>query len=188
MALELTGKVFGRLIVLSRAPNKGKRSAWLCRCECGREVVVAGTKLVHDKQRGCGCKKGNPSHRMCDSAEYQSWQNAVTRCTNPKRAEWHRYGGRGIKVCERWQKFESFYADMGPKPGPEYTLDRIDNDGNYEPGNCRWVTRKEQSLNYSRNIVFEGLTCAEWASYFGVTYSVVHHRLKTYGTLRKHNG
>lgn len=86
-------------------------------------------------------------HDQCNSPEYVSWRHMKQRCTNPRRKEYPHYGGRGISVCERWQTFANFIADMGLRPGPKYTLDRVNNEGNYEPDNCRWATRTEQSRN-----------------------------------------
>jgi hypothetical protein len=105
------------------------------------------------------------THRMSHTPEHNAWLEMRRRCEDPKRRMYPKYGGRGIKVCERWQAFEAFYADMGPRPSARHSLDRIDNDGNYEPGNCRWATRREQNLNYSRNIVVTA---------FGVTAPLGH--------------
>lgn len=150
--LELTGQRFGRLLVIRRAPNRGRWTAWTCRCDCGVEKVVASTGLVQGSTRSCGClvheNKAALTHGMSGRSEYYIWALMLQRCYNPKNDHYEDYGGRGIRVCERWKKsFEAFFADMGPRPG-RMTMDRWPNkDGNYEPGNCRWATWKEQAQN-----------------------------------------
>lgn len=118
------------------------------------------------------------------SGEYNAWRHALSRCRNPNTHQFKDYGGRGIKVCERWLVFANFLADMGPKPTPKHTIDRINNDGNYEPGNCRWATRKENNNNTrrSRRIEFNGerLTLQAWAERVGITAGTMHTRLKTW--------
>ena len=118
---------------------------------------------------------------MVYSSEYRSWSSMLARCTNPKNDHYHNYGGRGIKVCKRWKKFVNFYADMGPKPTPKHSLDRIDVNGNYEPTNCRWATTKEQRSN-TRNtpwVTVNGVkkTIAEWAEELGVSSASMRYRI-----------
>lgn len=115
--------------------------------------------------------------------EYQAWRNMVVRCTNPKYKFYHRHGGRGIKVCDRWRgSYAAFLEDMGVKPSPSLTLDRIDNDGDYTPENCRWATRKEQSRNSrtNHNLTFQGKTqcLAAWADETGIKAGTLYSRLK----------
>lgn len=165
--IDLTGRRFGRLTVVRRVEDRvtpsGRRIAqWLCYCECGGQCVVQGWNLSRGLTRSCGCyareqhvKRGqtmNLKHghnrRKAVSPEYQSWRSMIQRCENPNAYDYARYGGRGITVCERWRScFENFLADMGPRPSPQHTLDRIDPNRNYEPGNCRWATKAEQSRN-----------------------------------------
>lgn len=122
------------------------------------------------------------THGMTKTPEYQAWRLMRYRCNSPRMANYRWYGERGIAVCDLWQSsFESFYADMGPRPGPEYSLDRIDNDGNYEPGNCRWATRSEQSSNRrtTRLIAFKGVTMTvkAWSTQIGISRELLKYRL-----------
>lgn len=124
------------------------------------------------------------THRMFGTPEYNTWGCMKARCLNPKNSRYHRYGGRGIKVCERWMSFENFYADMGPRPDGA-SLDRIDNDGHYEPGNCKWIPSRDQSKKTCRirYLTKNGEThsLAEWARRLGVRGSVISMRLNQYG-------
>lgn len=152
-AIDRTGARFGRLLVLSRAPNRNSRTRWCCRCDCGVTCEVNTVELTAGKTNSCGCLREElrASHghtkRGRRSPTYNSWSTMTQRCTNPDATGYALYGGRGIKVCDRWRKFEDFLADMGERPRNK-TLDRYpDNDGDYEPGNCRWATGSEQGLN-----------------------------------------
>jgi len=156
----MIGRRFGRLVVLEFAgshPNS-RNYMYRCRCDCGNETIVAGTDLDRSgsKQvRSCGCywrevisrtEFDRPVHQM---PEYASWTAMLTRCLNPNQKRWSRYGGRGIRVCVQWRQFRNFYADMGPRPeGGE--IHRIDNDGNYEPGNCEWLPMNEHVNRHRR--------------------------------------
>jgi hypothetical protein len=146
---ELTGQTFGLLAVLERAENRSRsaQAYWLCLCACGQETIVNGSNLRRGRTSSCGC--GRIKHGYAGKTpEYHAWEGIKQRCLNPKRAGYEYWGGRGISICQRWaESFKAFYADMGPRPGLGYSIDRIDNDGNYEPGNCRWATATEQQRN-----------------------------------------
>lgn len=164
-------------------PTRNRRTLWECICDCGARKVVPLTGLRRGT-RSCGCKTSEliaaskRTHSDVGSPEYMSWANMRSRCSDPKR---YRYGERGIKVCERWNDYEAFLADMGRRPGPGYSIDRIDNDGDYEPGNCRWSTMKDQCRNRrnTRRHTFggESLTIAEWAARLGVNENTLTNRV-----------
>lgn len=159
--IDLTGMVFGRLRVLKRAPNIGNYTAWLCRCKCGAKKAVHAHLLKNGNTQSCGCQKAEKARVTClrrtkhgDNRrgiyvpEYKAWAEMLQRCLNENYERYLDYGGRGIKVCRRWLKYENFLADMGRKPTDAwYSLDRIDNDSGYRPSNCRWATRKQQANN-----------------------------------------
>ena len=147
--VDLAGQRFGRLVVLSLTKKRsGGNTVWKCLCDCGSKTLVSANHLQSGHTKSCGCfqKEIRIKHGRYHYSEYKIWNTMIQRCENPKHVSYKYYGARGIKVCERWHKFENFYADMGPKPEGK-SIDRIDNEGNYEPDNCRWSTRSEQRQN-----------------------------------------
>lgn len=151
--VDLSGQTFGKLWVSFPAGWWDKRGYFYCVCECGQLRIVRSNALTTGNTISCGCSPGSFKHGGArDSGVrpgYYTWCNMRARCNRPQRAEYRNYGGRGITVCDRWQGvkgYQNFLADMGEKP-PNYSLDRINNDGNYEPSNCRWATYKEQTKN-----------------------------------------
>lgn len=149
--LNLTGQRFGRLIVIKfDSVSKLSQAKWVCRCDCGKEKVMWGGSLTSGKVVSCGCYRNSlhKTHGKSYSPEYRAWAGMIARCTNPKAPKYPNYGERGIIVCDKWlHSFESFYADIGDRPSKDYSLERLNVDGNYEPSNCIWATRREQQRN-----------------------------------------
>lgn len=154
--INLTGKKFGRWTVINRSKNVGIFVAWNCICECGTINIVIGSSLTRKRNssKSCGCLqkesagKLNKSHGLSKIPEYRNWKAMIRRCENKNIKEFAHYGGRGIKVCERWRKsFEEFLSDMGERPSPKHTIDRKDVNKDYSPDNCRWATKSMQAIN-----------------------------------------
>lgn len=151
---NLSGLVFGRLTVICRSENVAGRVAWKCLCKCGKMHVATGNGLLRRRTASCGCLRKevsggkNRSHGRTNTSEYQIWCGIKKRCFNSRSKAYPYYGGRGITMCAQWaNSFESFLEAVGQKPSPLLTLDRANNNGNYEPGNVRWATRQQQALN-----------------------------------------
>ena len=149
--IDITGQRFGLLVVLSRGENISGRTAWLCACDCGNKKLVSTNHLRRKQIKSCGClwRKHGCASNGKETPEYFCWNGMVSRCSDPNNKDYKNYGGRGIKVCERWREsFQNFLSDMGKRPSPKHTLDRWPNqNGNYEPSNCRWATRTQQARN-----------------------------------------
>jgi hypothetical protein len=185
---DLTGKVFGRLTAKSIYGNGKEGTQWLCLCSCGNEKVVISKVLNRGATLSCGCYKvdkvisDNTTHGMNKTRLHKIWGRMKDRCLNPRSQDFKYYGGRGIKVCEKWLKFEGFYEDMFPTHDDKLSIDRIDNDGNYELSNCRWATLTQQRNNMRNNRVetVDGITdtVANLCRIFGVSTGIVRNRLR----------
>ena len=191
--IDLVGQRFGRYLVISRAENKCGKTHWNCMCDCGKSKSVYAGSLRAGTSTSCGCQRDEETSRRnfkhgvaagCHAAQpprtYNCWRNMKARCQNPKNPKYPVYGGRGITVCESWQTFANFYADMGDCPA-KHSIDRIDNDGNYEPSNCRWATDGQQGSNKSTNtnLTFNGktMTVSEWAREIGIHHTTILQRI-----------
>src|SRR5215831_3457274 len=190
---DLTGQTLGRWTVLGYSHTKSRIAYYRCRCSCGQERIVNAGSLRSGRSASCGClhrevvsmkahkhgHAGNEQHPL-----YTVWAQMLSRCSCPTANGYERYGGRGIKVCERWRtSFEDFLADMGPRPTPRHTLDRFpDNDGDYEPGNVRWATPAEQNRNKRSNrlLTHDGvMRClTDWATTTGLSAGTITMRLQ----------
>lgn len=189
---DLTGQRFGKLVVMSRSRAPGKRNPtkYWCRCDCGNGSLVQHANLQQGATTSCGChrravlKLVNVRHGKSHTPTWNSWMAMKDRCLRPSCSDFPRYGGRGIAVCARWQEsFENFLADMGLRP-PGTTIERKENNGNYEPGNCIWGTQEQQNSNKRNNryIEFSGkrMTLAQWARHLGLSSQTLHIRLEAW--------
>ncbi len=186
--VDLTGSRFGMLVVLRRAGTRGKQPVWACRCDCGNLSIVDGYSLRKGHTKSCGClkqRKGSAAvqfkHGRSDTKLYRVWRSMLNRCENQNVKTFHLYGGRGICVCSEWHDFQTFLADIG-EPPPGMTLERRDNDGNYEPANCEWVTQRAQCNNRrtTRRFEYRGelLTARELSDLSGIPYGKLMPRLR----------
>jgi len=188
--IDLTTQKYGRLQPLEMVGrNRHRSTVWRCLCDCGNECVITSGAIRSGRATSCGCfakevqLTRQKTHGLSKSREYKIWAEMIRRCHIQKSYSYPKYGGRGIRVCDRWRRsFENFYADMGPRPSPKHSLDRKDNNGHYEPGNVHWATAVAQARNTRNNrfIEHEGrrLTLAEWSEESGIAYSTLRQRLK----------
>lgn len=190
--IDRVGHVYGKLTVVGKAPNKSKsdtNARWNCVCECGNESVAYGQDLGRGFVKSCGCSaknriadvgRKNRTHGMSRTLVYRVWYAMRKRCNNPKDIRFKHYGGRGIKVCERWNKFENFLSDMG-MPEEGMTIDRIDNNGDYTKENCRWATKQQQSDNRRTGVklTHNGVTLsiAGWSKALGISVTTFRDRM-----------
>lgn len=189
--VDITGKKYNKMTAIAIAPTRltsgGKRvSQWVFRCDCGKVVTKDKGSVTRGLQKTCGCKIDSKAitHGKTKTSEYGIWQQMKKRCHNSNGVGHHRYQGRGIKVCDRWREsFENFYEDMGDRPSNRHSIDRVDNDGDYEKGNCRWATVSEQSNNKSTNIYHDFLgqkmTLSQLLSLTDVSKTELHRRLNS---------
>lgn len=185
---NLIGMKFSMLTVIEKSHcNKHGATVWRCQCDCGAETKLATGLLKGHHTKSCGCLRRSSPHRtrhgMSETPEHGAYMRMRTRCRSKTHKDYPTYGGRGIKA--RYKSFEEFFADLGPRPGPDYSVDRIDVNGHYEPGNCRWATRREQGNNRRCNIrlTFNGRTqgIADWAREIGIRPKALRHRITSYG-------
>jgi hypothetical protein len=184
---DLTGLRYGRLLVIRQMPRNSKFIRWECLCDCGNYTYPITSQLNSNNCRSCGClqkdkaKEHNTRHGMTNTSEFGIWYTMKRRCNDPKVKNYNIYGGRGIKVCNRWMEcFENFYEDMGPRPSEEHSIERLDTNGNYCPENCIWGTEEIQSRNRRNNVkvTINGVTklMIDWAKDYGVDESLVRSR------------
>lgn len=184
MANDLSGCRFGRLSAIERQGSRRNNALWLCRCDCGNELHVISGHLRSGHTQSCGCAHQKHGHtsRSGSSPTYRSWANMVGRCTQPSSPAFAYYQSQGVTICERWRSFENFLADMGERPTLGHSIDRHpDMTGNYEPGNCRWATKKQQANNRKDNtfVEFRGtqMTIADLARFANVPYELLQKRI-----------
>lgn len=189
---DLSGQRFGRLVAQELAGKNADRAyTWHCLCDCGEKTVAPGSGLRRGSSQSCGCLQRDKArvsgamskrHAMYGTRTYIVWAGMLQRCNNPIAPGYRRYGQRGISVCAEWHDFAAFLRDMGERPAGT-SIDRINNDGNYEPGNCRWATRKQQARNTSANRVLhyqgKSMSVADWAETTGVSYNLLRRRVLT---------
>lgn len=187
--IDLAGKAFGRLKVIKRigSDNHGQ-ICWECKCVCGNIVIAKSYSLRKGRKKSCGCLRKEISgkrvltHGMSKTPEYKAWRNMRDRCYNANDDSFQYYGGRGITVCDEWKNdFMAFFNYIGKKPSPKHSLDRINNDGNYEPGNVRWALPNKQQSNtrYNRKIKLHGITMniTQWSKFSGIKRGAIYDRL-----------
>lgn len=194
VAEDLSGRKFLWFAVVSRLPDKNKfnQIQWLCWCKCGNTFHATGSALRNGDRSSCGCMRNKIriTHGKTNTLEYKTWQGIMQRCYNNKSTGYENYGARGIVVCDRWlRSFENFFEDMGPKPTLRHSIERRDNDGNYEPGNCIWALPIEQLNNKRNNAVYlykgERKTLSQLAVETGIKRATLAVRLQRGATIEE---
>lgn len=190
MKIELLGqRFFSLLVVKYYGKDKFRQHLWECLCDCGKVRITTTGLLKNGKAKSCGCmvskyaSRHTLTHGMSYTKEWRVWKGIKSRCFRKKDKCYKDYGGRGITICDRWKiSFENFFLDMGYRPSKNHSIERIDNNGNYEPSNCRWATMKEQCRNRrnSNYITYDNKTyiISEWARLLGVNHSNIYQQLK----------
>lgn len=183
---DLTGQRFGRWTVISFSHKVKKNAYWNCICECGTSKYVHRSQLVHGKSKSCGCLRDElaseraGTHRMTGTSFYLVWKNIRARCENETNNSFKYYGARGIKVCERWHIFENFHEDMWSSWREGMSIERADNDKDYEPSNCSWILKGDQSKNRRSNVIIDTpwgrMTCADAARHIGISAGSFYKR------------
>lgn len=192
--IDMAGKLFGRLTVVGyHGKSVNGTRLWDCVCACGASILVNGKYLRRGDVRSCGClqkeatslkntRHGHNRSNKLRTKEYTSWSNMLRRCLDRSHPKWPSYGGRGISVCKEWMDFKNFLADMGPKPSPKHTIERLDNDSGYCKENCVWATNKSQSLNRRSNVhvTHDGMTMciSDWEKHLGFTKDTLAYRIR----------
>lgn len=179
---DLQGQIFGRLTVIERAgSSKNRQAKWACLCSCGGKSIVTGSNLRYGGVRSCGCLPGMKTHDKSNTIEYRCWLKMRSRCTNPSDKSYNNYGARGIRVCDRWEIFITFYADMKDRPRNKTSIERIDNDGPYSPANCIWANQTMQNRNKRNNDIInyhgEFKSLIMWVEEKGLPYHRTHDRI-----------
>lgn len=186
--VNLIGKRFGRLTVIAEAPRRNKRTYWTCKCDCGKVLEIYAYNLVKGRTRSCGCLErenlkrlsgANKTHGDSETRLFNIWMHMKGRCLCTTDKAYENYGGRGITICDEWKNSFQSFKDWAMSNGytDSLTIDRIDNNGNYEPNNCRWVGRKEQARNTRNNFIYKGKCLSEWCEETGIHCSVVIARI-----------
>lgn len=190
---DMIGKVFGRLTIIKFYGKDSHRCrVWICRCVCGNETKVTTQHLRSGHTKSCGCYNAEQAAirstkhglRSTHRSEYETWKSMRSRCNNLNDKDYKYYGGKGVKVCDRWLSFANFMSDMGARPSPKHQIDRFpNNDGNYELSNCRWATLEQQSRNRSDNRILEHdgrrMILSDWSRLFNINPSTLISHLKT---------
>jgi hypothetical protein len=174
----LSGQQIANWFVIGPAPSKKHETYWRCRCACGKEADICAKNLRYGKSRSCGCAT-KEMHGESHTVEYALFHSMRNRCNNPNSRDWHLYGGKGVKI--EWETFAEFHRDLGDRPSPQHSIDRINGNGNYSKNNCRWATAREQARNMRTNrlITVDGITkcSAEWAESTGLSRECIEARI-----------